>query len=176
YGPEADFNTGNAHLTAVSLRSDDPGSADVLLSLNCRGSSACGIICRAEIETLKGYVDKIGDNDEYSNGDQVACQMCPHCGTPEQTPDCPFPIDMGICVFPQNMKKDEKVKGSVIKEKVNRIIQHGCKKCGSCPIQPGNDVKTGEVTINYTINGCGEGKCNRSKEGMRKMEEYEVAE
>lgn len=53
--------------------------------------------------------------------------MCPHCGTPEQTPDCPFPTDMAICVFPQNMKKDETVKGNIIKEKVARLIKHGCK-------------------------------------------------
>lgn len=47
-------------------------------------------------------------------------------------------------------------------------------ECGSCPVHPGNNVNTGEVTINYTIKGCGEGKCNRSK-GTHKMEDYKVA-
>lgn len=44
----------------MSLRSDDPNAADVLLGLNCRGSLGCGIICKAEIETLQGYVSQIG--------------------------------------------------------------------------------------------------------------------
>ncbi|XPS78462.1 hypothetical protein M3J09_010473 [Ascochyta lentis] len=119
--------SGNAHSTTMSLRAKDPNSVDVLLGLNCRGSTGCGVICDAQITTIRDYVNKIGDNDEYGNGDQIACQMCPHCSTPEQTPDCPFPIDMGICVFAQNMKKDETIKGKDVKEKVARLVQHGCK-------------------------------------------------
>ena len=29
------------------------------------------------------------------------------------------------------------------------IRDHGCNYCGSNPILPGNDVSTGEVTVNY---------------------------
>jgi hypothetical protein len=65
----------------------------------------------------------------------------------------------GLCVFPQKMKSGETVTGAVVKEKIERLKKHGCKGCGSCPIHPGNNVNTGEITVNFVRKGCGSGVC-----------------
>lgn len=38
-------------------------------------------------------------------------------------------------------------------------------ECGSCPIHPGNDSKTEEVTINYMIFGCDKGNATTTSGG-----------
>ncbi|KAF5970439.1 TOX4 [Fusarium coicis] len=32
---------------------------------------------------------------------------------------------------------------------LDQLRQHGCSKCGSIPVDPGNDVKNGQLTVNY---------------------------
>lgn len=32
---------------------------------------------------------------------------------------------------------------------LNALYQHGCRKCGSIPTDPGNNVNKGELTVNY---------------------------
>jgi Kp4 protein len=36
---------------------------------------------------------------------------------------------------------------------------HGCRGCGSVPTNPGNDVKNGELTVNYVENPCSSSIC-----------------
>jgi hypothetical protein len=40
---------------------------------------------------------------------------------------------------------------------LGRLIGHKCKKCGSIPVYPGNNVDNGELTVNYVKRTCGEG-------------------
>jgi hypothetical protein len=87
-----------------------------------------------EIRRHSGYVPRrfsiasnrandpdIDDKEEWGNGDQIACNLCPGCAP--GSPNC-----AGICAFPQNLKKDEKVNGRLIKNKINDLLNH---KCGS---------------------------------------------
>jgi len=39
--------------------------------------------------------------------------------------------------------------------------------CGSCPTKPGNDVNTGEITVNYVTSGCKEGVCDYKRKAAR---------
>jgi hypothetical protein len=107
-------------------------------------------ICGPSIKSVKWYIDKIGDDTLYSNGQQIACVRCPAGG--------PLGGEQGICVFTQKMG-DRKIKGSVVKSKINDLIRHGCDGCGSCPVDPGNNVDNGEVTVNYVSSACGTRVC-----------------
>jgi hypothetical protein len=40
---------------------------------------------------------------------------------------------------------------------LNQIQSHGCKVCGSVPTNPGNDVSTGELTVNFISTPGGDG-------------------
>lgn len=39
--------------------------------------------------------------------------------------------------------------------------------CGSCPTKLGNDVNTGEITVNYVTSGCKEGVCDYKRKASR---------
>jgi hypothetical protein len=87
------------------------------------------------------------------NKQQIACHECVRCST------CPDSDKKGICVFAQSLKNGEKVKASVVKNSINALMSHGCKKCGSDPIHPGNNVNDGQITINYVYDFCKTGIC-----------------
>ncbi|KAL6711825.1 hypothetical protein ACN47E_002868 [Coniothyrium glycines] len=145
--PDSNFAPGFSTLATES----NPN--DALLGINCRGSAMCsGQRCEISLTELRKMVDGIDDNKEYVNGNQIACAKCPHCRSDDI--DCPFPASMGICVFPQRMKNGEKIKARDVKVAIKNLDGHGCKRCGSCPIHPGNNVNDGEITINYTMFAC----------------------
>jgi hypothetical protein len=95
------------------------------------------------------------DDAEFSNGHQIACH---HCDGPVQK------NWRGICVFAQSLRFGETVNAKVVKDSVNALINHGCKKCGSNPIHPGNNVKHGQITVNFVEFYCATGVCPPSKE------------
>lgn len=43
---------------------------------------------------------------------------------------------------------------ALAKAKIQDLINHGCEGCGSCPILAGNNVDTGEITVNYVTSPC----------------------
>ncbi|KAI4953704.1 hypothetical protein J4E91_002552 [Alternaria rosae] len=102
----------------------------------------------------------LDDKEEWGNGDQIVCNLCPGCSP--LSANC-----AGICAFPQKLKTDEKVNGSLIKSKINDLVNHKCGRCGSCPTKPGNDVNTGEITVNYVTSGCKEGVCDYKRKASR---------
>jgi hypothetical protein len=95
-------------------------------------------------------VQYVPDNALYGNHQFVACIQCPFLL---------FKSDRGICAFPQHIGKDRLIKGSEIKRAIQQIMDHGCKKCGSVPLQPGNNVKQGELTVNFVHKTCAHGVC-----------------
>ncbi|KAF2132844.1 killer toxin [Dothidotthia symphoricarpi CBS 119687] len=130
----------------------DPQEADTLeslaLGINCRGSLACSGLCPpANFAAIRRYVDQIPDDVQYQNGHQIACVRCNNVSY------------SAICAFVQHAKEGEMVSAATVKEKIHRLVQHQCMKCGSCPIHPGNNGATGEVTVNYVWHGCGTGIC-----------------
>jgi hypothetical protein len=75
------------------------------------------------------------------------------------------------------MKTGESIDGAQAKDLMTALIYHGCKGkhlpsysdserdltcvvgCGSVPVHSGNNVNTGQLTVNWVMKGCGEGVC-----------------
>lgn len=113
------------------------------LGINCRGSGLCpsdgasGNVrrlpllaldyanTRHQLINLKSIVDNISDrNRRYNTGQQIACTG-------------------SLCAFYQNGATGTANDASA---QLQQLLDHGCKKCGSVPTQPGNDVSQGELT------------------------------
>ncbi|KAF2447885.1 killer toxin [Karstenula rhodostoma CBS 690.94] len=117
------------------------------LGINCRGSFWAPI-CGRTINNENGpggmydfINENLSDAATFQDGQQIACMSC-HAGKNE-----------GLCVFTQNFG-DQIVDGKQVKEAVLRLLKHGCVYHGSAPINPGNNVKDGQITVNYVTNGC----------------------
>ncbi|KAK3181607.1 hypothetical protein K4F52_007162 [Lecanicillium sp. MT-2017a] len=109
------------------------------LGINCRGSGLCPSDGAAgNLLNLKAIVDNIGDrNRHYDTGKQIACTG-------------------SLCAFYQNGASGTAARTS---ELLQQLLDHGCKKCGSVPTQPGNDVKNGELTVNVVGHPDCQGAC-----------------
>jgi hypothetical protein len=75
------------------------------------------------------------------------------------------------------MKSGETIDGATVKDLMNALISHGCHGehrpsssdsnrdltrrigCGSVPIHPGNDISSGQLTVNFVYEACGDGVC-----------------
>ncbi|KAF4447821.1 killer toxin, Kp4 [Fusarium austroafricanum] len=107
------------------------------LGINCRGSSSCGVggIFHTPNGDLKGVRDAVASGEEgnFGNGDHIAC----------------IPYAFGqLCAFYQNIGSRTFTKEQSVAF-LDQLRQHGCSKCGSIPTDPGNDVKNGQLTVNY---------------------------
>jgi hypothetical protein len=111
------------------------------LGINCRGSVACeafdpqggGPVIQRVIDALNNNLD---DNGQFPQGPQLGCS---------------FPVAGGpgaVCAFLQDMN-GQTVSGAKIKSLANDLVAHKCKACGSVPVDGGNDVSTGQLTINF---------------------------
>lgn len=109
------------------------------LGINCRGSGLCPSDGAAgNLINLKAIVDNIGDrNRHYNTGQQIACTG-------------------SLCAFYQNGASGTAGQASGL---LQQLLDHGCKKCGSCPTQPGNDVSKGELTVNIVGSPSCQGAC-----------------
>ncbi|OAQ62343.1 killer toxin, Kp4 [Pochonia chlamydosporia 170] len=109
------------------------------LGINCRGSGLCPSDGAAgNLINLKAIVDNIQDrNRRYSTGQQIACTG-------------------SLCAFYQNGATGTAGQTSGF---LQDLLNHGCKKCGSVPTQPGNDVSKGELTVNVVGDPHCQGAC-----------------
>lgn len=157
------------------------------LGINCRGSGLCpragwdnqgvGSVMQGLRDAL--YTANISDSTFYNEGDHVICvsQSQKITITPGATAGVSVPLapggpsataggslsvgltgsigNGGVCVFPQ--------KGGVTLKQartlMDGLLQHGCTTCGSNPTQPGNNVNSGELTVNYVANPFCIGNC-----------------
>ncbi|KAJ6779966.1 hypothetical protein PWT90_03344 [Aphanocladium album] len=55
-----------------------------------------------------------------------------------------------FCIFYQHTGREWTIGQTV--QRVQNLLDHGCKACGSVPVDPGNNVKNGELTANYVTN------------------------
>ncbi|CAK7270436.1 hypothetical protein SEPCBS119000_004088 [Sporothrix epigloea] len=114
------------------------------LGINCRGSSFC-TLGGAKITDVQGQIGDmiaLGYGDRYFNsGDQIACAK----GKYES-----------ICAFFQNGAGGTAQQAF---DYIQNLVDHGCTVCGSVPTQDGNDVSTGELTINAVDSPCCKGNC-----------------
>ena len=122
------------------------------LGINCRGASECSI---HQAETANGlyrlaqYINSTAPNATYyADGTKIACLP----GAKDQNEG-----NGGLCAYLQN---GANATGATLMLLTAALLKHGCKKCGSVPTQPGNDVRKGELTFNWNshANGC-DGLC-----------------
>lgn len=82
-----------------------------------------------------------------SNEEQIACVegklLVPVPGGELAGANCAFFQNTGITNS-----------AALAKEKIQDLNKHGCGGCGSCPTQAGNDVSTGELTVNFVSSPC----------------------
>ena len=98
------------------------------LGVNCRGSGLCSS-CRAHaLSEINTQIQALNDNNQYPNGQHIACSG-------------------SCCAFLQNISGTKS--GRDVKGYIQQLLAHGCTKCGSQPTEPGNNVNTGELTVNY---------------------------
>ncbi|KAG5748836.1 hypothetical protein H9Q70_008515 [Fusarium xylarioides] len=107
------------------------------LGINCRGSSSCGVggIGHTPNGDLKDVRDAVaaGEESNFGNGEHIAC----------------IPFAFGnLCAFYQGIGSRTFTKEQSVTF-LDQLRQHRCSKCGSIPVDPGNDVKNGQLTVNY---------------------------
>ena len=130
------------------------------LGINCQGSSKCDRFINAKptlsaADSLRREIAAhVSDSRWYQNGQQIVC-------IDGRGPRI-ISQDGSICAFLQGTGG---ISGKEIKTLARRIVEHGCKTCGSVPVyfdKGDNDVKThGELTFNYVDrNTAGDGKCS----------------
>uniref|UniRef100_A0A914PHG1 Killer toxin Kp4 domain-containing protein n=1 Tax=Panagrolaimus davidi TaxID=227884 RepID=A0A914PHG1_9BILA len=94
---------------------------------------------------MDGLID---NNREYKSGENIACYRAVEN------------VAHGFCLFLQD--NSTPVKGGQIFDLINALIDHGCKGCGSIPVdwENSNDPSVnGILTMNYVgATGC-EGLC-----------------
>ncbi|KAG7098140.1 hypothetical protein E1B28_000110 [Marasmius oreades] len=108
-----------------------PASAEVLapqIGINCRGSGLCGSQTGGTLSQVLNIARNIDDNRQYSDGQHIAC------------------VDH-LCAFYQNTGRTNSA--AFAKQLLQGLLDHGCTVCGSNPTLPGNNVNTGQLTVNY---------------------------
>uniref|UniRef100_A0AC35F9F4 Killer toxin Kp4 domain-containing protein n=1 Tax=Panagrolaimus sp. PS1159 TaxID=55785 RepID=A0AC35F9F4_9BILA len=121
------------------------------LGINCRGSSGCK--GEPTLEQLNAEVQKLDDGRVYRSGEHIVC-----------LPRGRGIISIinwrdGLCIFLQFAPEGTTITGSRVKQLIPQLMAHGCKGCGSIPINfpASNDPGPGILTTNYvsdTDNPC----------------------
>ncbi|KAH7246685.1 killer toxin Kp4/SMK [Fusarium tricinctum] len=107
------------------------------LGINCRGSGLC-VGNKGAITQMAGQLRAIDSSKTFSEGQHITCVEIDNIGEPsiclfyQQTGSRTFTVAQTQALFQQ-------------------ILDHGCKLCGSVPLD-GGDVKNGELTVNAVTN------------------------
>ncbi|KAI6762435.1 hypothetical protein HG530_008415 [Fusarium avenaceum] len=107
------------------------------LGINCRGSGLC-VGNKGAITQMAGQLRAIDPSKTFSEGQHITCVEIDNIGEPsiclfyQQTGSRTFTVAQTQALFQQ-------------------ILDHGCKLCGSVPLD-GGDVKNGELTVNAVTN------------------------
>jgi len=138
----------------------------IALGINCRGSGECPIFLagdpsRRVIDQLQIVIQaNVSDTRVFQNGQHIACidghGFLPLPPQPDDGDDEADGSDNAIgedrpqgsiCAFLQGTAAG--VSGADIKTHLQTLIDHGCKACGSVPTTGVNDVRYGQLTLNY---------------------------
>uniref|UniRef100_A0A914QBT0 Killer toxin Kp4 domain-containing protein n=1 Tax=Panagrolaimus davidi TaxID=227884 RepID=A0A914QBT0_9BILA len=118
-------------------------AAVIGLGINCRGSGAC--TSKDALGTLNNLIQGIQGSRQYNNGEHIAC-----VGRGKGIIGLINPND-GYCLFLQGTANG--INGDRIKQLIALLMEHGCKGCGSIPINyPDNNPDNGILTSNYVSN------------------------
>jgi hypothetical protein len=125
------------------------------LGLNCRGSANC-YNTRRVTHRLTQSIRGVNPNQWYTNGQQIACASV------EDRRKTRW-----FCAYLQNSGG---AWGSTLIQLALYLEAHGCKGCGSIPINypDGNDVAHGELTYNFVRKSCSQdGLCPVTSDTVR---------
>lgn len=119
------------------------------LGINCRGSnpncwSQSGIDDTLfRLLYLTESDPSLGDAVVYSPGSHIVCR-----------PWGAVPVG-GICAFTQGSNLSPAgINGTMIRLKLNELVDHGCRACGSVPLsEDNNPFEAGILTVNYVLHG-----------------------
>lgn len=109
------------------------------LGINCRGSGECSNF----YNEIKDVIDSICNKSSsqlFGPGEHIGTDYAWH------------QIDgswsySGLAAFTQSTSNAISVETACACAK--QIMNHGCTACGSVPLYPGNNVASGQLTINY---------------------------
>ncbi|KAL6719020.1 hypothetical protein ACLMJK_003255 [Lecanora helva] len=117
--------------------------------IGCWGADHCKdfIGFNQDYNVLTKLVDQIPNSATFENGRDIACMGGEVSGS----------IHGGLCVWVWDT--DNTTTAAVVKDRVHRIFDHGCKKCGAAPIvdDGSNDLSKGQVTVGWAWN---DNRCN----------------
>lgn len=135
------------------------------LGINCRGSALCqygsdprhhdaiGLFLalatyRIPICSSHFNCDPFHDTNVYMPGQSI---MCLRQGTT---------FLGGICAFTQGNVSTAGTNGTIIRERIRELHDHGCDLCGSVPLSGNNDPDVGGIlTVNYVSGRVCPGLC-----------------
>ena len=122
------------------------------LGINCQGSGLCvgnkGLLGQAQ-----GQLRGMDQNKKLHDGQHAVCvKSSVSIGDPS------------LCVFYQNTGREWTIGQTV--QFVQNILDHGCAACGSVPVDPGNNVKNGQLTANMVTNA------KRDETSVKREEAY----
>ena len=123
--------------------------------IGCWGSKLCKQFVGYNQDPTRFFesINQTSDTAVFENGKNIACKN----GVANNG------IDGALCVWVWDT--DNTTTGAVIKDRVQRIRNHGCKQCGAAPIvdDGSNDLGKGQVTIGWSWNeGHCVGVCNEN--------------
>lgn len=109
------------------------------LGINCRGSGECSSYYN-DIQDVITSICNQSSSQLFGPGT--------HIGT-----DCAWRQNdgnwnyAGLAAFTQSTSNA--ISGGTACELAKELMSHGCAACGSIPLNPGNNVVDGQLTINY---------------------------
>ncbi|KAF7302907.1 Killer toxin, Kp4/SMK-like, core [Mycena kentingensis (nom. inval.)] len=133
--PTNNYNMLSSHIMPFVLLAPRLAAA---FGINCQGSFKCGEQPSDTSRLLVECINTIDSGWMYPNGRHICCRL-------------------NVCAFLQG--ESEARSGGDIKGLAPKIVEHGCKSCGSVPTRPGNNVAYGELTFNYVSDTWGARAC-----------------
>jgi hypothetical protein len=139
-----------AHLLTASASIVLFSASLVTAGVNCEGSGLCGALGIDSITAgqLNNLIqDVVPSYLSFSGGEKIACVS----GSTDAGDE------YGLCAFPQGSLSGP-LSAADAKTLSQDLINHGCKVCGSVPVQAlsgGNSDDEGILTFNYVSSpGC----------------------
>lgn len=113
------------------------------LGVNCKGAFRCAFLINPDLlDRLILNFDLIDDGALYKNKAPISCLGGGLIGY--------------FCAFTQGHMPSDGTTGSLLKQKIQELRNHGCRACGSVPLSANDPNVKGILTVNYvtTIGVC----------------------
>ncbi|KAL8738504.1 MAG: hypothetical protein Q9181_000715 [Wetmoreana brouardii] len=139
-------------------------SADNTLGINCRGSLFCQVYAGRFI-TKAYHISVMGLHHVPSDWDPGPLNSSALYAATHHILCLPFDNNLykGFCVFAQGMPGEEPyVSGAEVKRGLGMLVDHGCRMCGSVPLEA-LGMREGWLTVNYVSDKVCGGICPEAR-------------